>query len=232
MALLNHSRAGDSLSMFEVMPHIGLSAVVENIPNQRSPFTANHNWYAIIDWEVETKSQGHLLAETKLGSALEQGLIQDAVIAQNQTQAAEILALREHMSAGQKFLGGSIKFDITVPLQSIPDFLKTANEKIEKLIPGCRPVSFGHFGDGNIHYNISQPFGMDQDKYLNQWQAASEIVFDIVDSFDGSISAEHGIGTMKKEDLARRADPVKLALLKTIKTALDPQNIMNPRVMI
>lgn len=232
MALLGQCRAGDSLSMFEVMPHIGMNAVVENIPNQRSPFTAPHNWYAIIDWEVETKSQGHLLAETKLGRALEQGLIQDAVIAQNQTQAAQILALREHMSAGQKFLGGSIKFDITVPLQTIPEFLKTANHKIEDLIPGCRPVSFGHFGDGNIHYNITQPLGMDKDEYLNKWQAVSEIVFDIVDSFDGSISAEHGIGTMKREDLARRADPVKLALLKTIKTALDPQNIMNPRVMI
>ena len=136
------------------------------------------------------------------------------------------------MSAGQKFLGGSIKFDITVPLNHIPDFLQKADAAMEKQIPGCRPVSFGHFGDGNIHYNIAKPVSMDKQGFLNQWQAVSETVFDIVGQFNGSISAEHGIGVMKKADLAKRADPVKLAMLKSIKQALDPDNIMNPRVMI
>lgn len=232
MALLGHSRAGNSLSMFEVIPRIGFEAVVNNIPNQRDPFTGPHPWYVLIDWDVESEEQGANLAETTLASAVENDMIRDAVIAQNETQAAQILSIRENMSAGQKFLGGSIKFDITVPLQTIPEFIKMAGEKVEAIIPGCRPVSFGHFGDGNIHYNIAQPIGMDKEAFLGKWQAVSEVVFDTVDSFGGSISAEHGIGTMKKEDLARRADPVKLALLKTIKTALDPQNIMNPRVMI
>jgi len=103
---------------------------------------------------------------------------------------------------------------------------------VQKQIPDCRPVSFGHFGDGNIHYNIAQPVEMDKQKFLDHWQAVSEIVFDIVDVVDGSISAEHGIGIMKKADLAKRADPVKIAMLKSIKQALDPENIMNPRVMI
>ena len=103
---------------------------------------------------------------------------------------------------------------------------------METLIPGCRPVSFGHFGDGNIHYNISQPMDANKEDFLSQWDNVSDAVFDVVDKFGGSISAEHGIGIMKKADLAKRADPVKLKLLKTIKRALDPQNIMNPRVML
>ena len=232
LALLEHCRAGGRLSMFEVMPHIGFDAVVSNIQGQRDPFNDPHPWYVVIDWDVETEAEGNTLAETLLGTAHEKELIRDAVIAQNETQAAQILSIRENMSAGQKFLGGSIKFDITVPLNTIPDFFKKADAAMETQIPGCRPVSFGHFGDGNIHYNITQPVNMDKQAFLDQWQAVSETVFDIVDRFDGSISAEHGIGIMKKADLAKRADPVKLAMLKSVKQALDPDNMMNPRVMI
>ena len=232
MELLEHCRAGGRLDMFEVMPRINFSSVVTNIPDQRDPFDAPHPWYAVIDWGVDTDAEGAALAEMLLASAFEKELIVDAVIAQNETQAAQILSLRENMSAGQKFLGGSIKFDITVPLNHIPDFLTTANAAIQKQVPNCRPVSFGHFGDGNIHYNITQPVDMDKDEFLSHWDAMSEIVFDIVDSFDGSISAEHGIGIMKRDELAKRADPVKLAILKSIKQALDPTNMMNPRVML
>ena len=232
LALLAHCRAGERLSMFEVIPHIGFNAVVSNMPAQRNPFDAPHPWYVVMDWDVETANEGDALAETLLGGAFEKELILDAVIAQTETQAAQILSIRENMSAGQKFLGGSIKFDITVPLNRIPAFFETADAAMEKQIPGCRPVGFGHFGDGNIHYNIAQPIDMDKQDFLNHWQAVSETVFDIVDEFGGSISAEHGIGIMKKADLAKRADPVKLSMLKSIKQALDPDNIMNPRVMI
>jgi FAD/FMN-containing dehydrogenase len=232
LALLEHCRAGGKLGMFEVLPRIGFEAVVNNIPGQRDPFDTPHPWYVVIDWDVETEAEGASLAESLLETAFEQELIHDAVIAQNETQAAQILSIREEMSAGQKFLGGSIKFDITVPLARIPEFFATADAAMEKQIPGCRPVGFGHFGDGNIHYNIAQPVGMDKQEFLDHWQAVSETVFDIVGQFEGSISAEHGIGIMKKDDLAKRADPVKLAMLKSIKLALDPDNIMNPRVMI
>ena len=232
MELLEHCRAGGRLSMFEVLPRIGFGSVVTNIPGQRDPFDAPHPWYAVIDWDVETDIEGAALAEKLLGGAFEKEIINDAVIAQNETQAAQILSLRENMSAGQKFLGGSIKFDITVPLNRIPEFLTTANKAVDGVVKDCRPVSFGHFGDGNIHYNITQPADMDKDEFLGHWDAMSDIVFDIVGDLGGSISAEHGIGIMKKEDLAKRADPVKLAMLKSIKTALDPTNMMNPRVMI
>lgn len=232
LKLLELCRIGNALAMFEVIPRIGLELVVDNIPNQRDPFTEAHPWYALIDWEVGDADMGVSLAETTLSTAFDAGLIRDAIIAQSDAQAANLLALRENMSAGQKHLGGSIKFDITVPLNTIPEFFKTADAKVAKAIPGARPVGFGHFGDGNIHYNVAQPIGADKNAFLAHWEEMTEIVFDVVEHFGGSISAEHGIGTMKKADLAQRADPTKLALLKSIKTALDPDNLMNPRVMV
>jgi len=172
------------------------------------------------------------LAEGLLGKAFETEKVLDAVIAQNETQAADILSIREHMSAGQKFLGGSVKHDITVPIDKIPEFFKLADAKMQEVVPNCRPVGFGHFGDGNIHYNIAQPEGLDKETFLENWDALSQPIFDICDQLDGSISAEHGIGTMKREDLAERADPTKMMLLRAIKHAIDPDRIMNPRVMV
>lgn len=223
---------GPSLSMFEVLPAIGLNLVTTHIDGQRYPFERPHGWFAVIDWEAQTPAQGTQMAEAALAGALEAGIIQDAVIASSSAQAAQLLALRESMSAGQKHLGGSIKFDVTVPIADIPAFLSAADAAVERCVEGARPVAFGHFGDGNIHYNIGRPEEADSEAFLARWQEVSEIVFDIVQQFGGSISAEHGIGTMKKEDLARRADPVKLSLLKSIKNALDPENILNPRVLI
>ncbi len=232
LKLLGHCRSGDALAMFEVIPRIGLELVVEHIPNQRHPFEDWHAWYVLMDWEVETVERGLTLAENKLGTALESDLIQDAVIAQNETQAADLLALREHMSAAQKHNGASVKQDITVPLDRIPEFFEKADAAVQKVVPNCRPVGFGHLGDGNIHYNIAEPINADRNAFLARWNDISDCVFDIVDSLGGSISAEHGIGIMKRDDLALRADPVKLALLKQIKSTLDPTNLMNPRVMV
>jgi len=232
ITLLDHCRSGDRLAMFEVMPTIGYQAVIDNFAHITSPFKTPHPWYALIDWDVRNPEDGKALAEGKLEAALQSGLIRDAVIAESERQATALLAIREHMSAGQKFLGGSIKQDITVPISDIPAFFKTADAAMEQLIPGCRPVGFGHFGDGNIHYNITQPINTEREEFLAQWEPVSQCVFDIVDSFGGSISAEHGIGIMKKTDLAKRADPVKIKMLRQIKKSFDPDNMMNPRVMI
>ncbi len=232
LAMLEHCRANGQLAMFEVMPRIGLDLVLTHIPNQRDPFAQKHAWYVLVDWEVSHDGEGLAVAESLLSSAFEQGLITDAVIAQSSRQAADILALRENMSAAQKFNGGSIKQDITVPLDYIPEFFDRADAAVAKIVPGCRPVGFGHFGDGNIHYNIAQPEGADKAEFLDRWQVISDAVFDIVDALGGSISAEHGIGTMKRADLAARADPVKLALMRAVKNSLDPDNMMNPRVLI
>jgi len=214
--------------MFEVMPRIGVEAVVKNFPGQRDPFDAPHPWSVVVDWDVKTEADGASLAEHLLSSAFEKGLVLDAVIAQNDTQAAQILSLRENMSAAQKYLGGSIKFDISVPLNRIPAFFEKADAAVEKQIPGCRPVSFGHFGDGNIHYNISQPIDMDKEDFLSHWQALSETVFDIVGEFEGSISAEHGIGTLKKKYLHYSRTPEEIALMQALKNTLDTKGILNP----
>ncbi|MGJ8562081.1 MAG: FAD-binding oxidoreductase [Alphaproteobacteria bacterium] len=232
LALLEVLRAGNKLAMFEVMPRIGLDLVTTHIAGQTDPFSSPHPWYVLVDWETDTEAEGLTLAEILLSRAMGKDLIQDAVIAQSEAQAARLLALRENMSAAQKFNGGSIKQDITIPLDRIPEFFTRADLEVERIIPGCRPIGFGHFGDGNIHYNIAQPIGADKAEFLSRWKDISDAVFDIVDSLGGSISAEHGIGIMKREDLAQRADPVKLAMLRSMKRALDPQNIMNPRVLI
>ena len=232
VALLEPFRAGGRLAMFEVMPSIGYRAVVDNFDAIRDPFSESHPWYLLCDWEVDSEEEGLTIAEMEIGKVLENNEIKDAVIAMNQTQAADILSIREHMSAGQRFLGGSIKHDITVPIDKIPEFFDRADAAMQQAVPGCRPVGFGHFGDGNIHYNIAQPEEAKRDKFLENWNILSQRVFDIVEELDGSISAEHGIGIMKRDDLAQRADPVKLKLLRAVKTALDPDGIMNPRVMI
>ncbi|WP_418152161.1 FAD-binding oxidoreductase [Litorimonas sp. RW-G-Af-16] len=232
VALLDTLRAGGQLAMFEVMPAIGYRAVVDNIDSAKDPFDARHPWYVLVDWEVGSEAEGAALAENLLGKAFEANLIRDAVIAQSDTQAIQLLNIREHMSAGQKFLGGSIKHDITVPIDKIPEFFALADAAVEAVVPGSRPVGFGHFGDGNIHYNIAQPEGADRETFLANWDALSQPIFDICDELGGSISAEHGIGIMKREDLAARADPVKMSLLRSIKAALDPDRIMNPRVMV
>lgn len=232
LKLLDHCRVADHLSMFEVIPEIGLDLVTTHIPGMRSPFSKAHSWYILVDWEVESEPQGRDMAETLLGQALEMDLIQDAVIAQSERQAADLLALREHMSAAQKHNGGSIKLDVTLPIDCVPEFFKRADQAVQKVVPNCRPVGFGHLGDGNIHYNIAQPVAMSKAAFLDQWQAVSDCVFDIIDQMGGSISAEHGIGTMKREDLAHRADPVKMALMRTLKQTFDPKGIMNPRSLV
>jgi D-lactate dehydrogenase (cytochrome) len=232
LKILELASRNPALAMFEVMPKIGMDLVTTHIEGQRYPFDAPHEWFALLDWEVDSEAAGMAIAEHVLGQALQQDLAQDVIIAQSDTQAAQLLALRENMSAGQKFLGGSVKQDITVPIFDIPEFLSVADEAVIKAIPGARPVAFGHFGDGNIHYNIGRPLEMEPEAFLARWEEISNIVFDVVERFGGSISAEHGIGIMKRDDLARRASPVKLSLLKAVKNALDPDNIMNPRVLI
>jgi len=232
ISLLDHCRVGNALAMFEVIPRIGLELVTDHIPDQTDPFKTPHPWYALVDWEVGDEAMGRAIAEDKLSEAAENGIIRDAVIAQSEIQAAALLALRENMSAGQKFLGGSVKLDITIPIDRIPEFLIEADKAAEKIIPGSRPVAFGHLGDGNIHYNIGNGFGAKPEPFLAYWQDFSDAIFDLVDKYQGSISAEHGIGTMKRDDLARRGDPAKLSMMRAIKQTLDPDNMMNPRVMV
>jgi D-lactate dehydrogenase (cytochrome) len=159
---------------------------------------------------------------------MEGGGVDDATIAANLTQRNAFWKLRDEMSAAQKPEGGSIKHDISVPVAAVPAFIAEANAAVMKLVPGARPVPFGHLGDGNIHYNVSQPTGADAADFMTRWHEVNEVVFEIVRRMGGSISAEHGIGVLKRDELPDVKDKVAIELMRAIKATLDPHGIMNP----
>lgn len=222
------SRAPDALCMFEIMPRIGIEFVTKHKPGARDPLTNAYPWYGLVELEGRQDQDIRPLFESILEEAHGKALIGDAVLASSEVQKSELIALREFMSEAQKFEGGSIKHDISVPVAGIPAFIGAANALVEQLVPGARPVPFGHYGDGNIHYNISQPEASDKQAFLEQWERVSGEVYALVVDFGGSISAEHGIGVMKRDLLCSVKTEAEIALMRKIKTAFDPHNIMNP----
>ena len=167
-----------------------------------------------------------------LETAFENGQILDAVVAQSESQRMDMWRMREGVVLAQAFEGGSIKHDIAVPVSRIPEFIRRATVAAEEMIPGIRPVVFGHCGDGNLHYNFSQPIGADAAEFLDCWPAMKEMVHDIVADMNGSFSAEHGIGQLKRDDMARYKSPLELDLMRRLKRTIDPHNIMNPGKVI
>jgi FAD/FMN-containing dehydrogenase len=168
--------------------------------------------------------------ESALAAAIEAGEAQDALIAENASQARDFWAIRELISAGHKPEGAQVSHDISVPVSKTPDFLERANAAMEKLLPGVRIVAFGHMGDGNFHYSPMQPLGADPAAFPGA--ALTRAVYEIATELGGSISAEHGIGVARRDDLARFKDADSLALMRTLKRALDPMNTMNPRALL
>jgi FAD/FMN-containing dehydrogenase len=193
------------------------------------PLDGPHASYALIELTSPQKDadlQGSL--EAILGEAMEEGLVEDAVFGASEAQAKALWVLREDLSEVQRLEGGSIKHDVAVPVSRVAEFIEVATHACEAEMPGVRVCAFGHFGDGNIHFNLSQPVGMDKAAYLTQWERFNRIVHDIVHGMNGSISAEHGIGLIKRDELPHYKDPVALELMRSLKQALDPQNILNP----
>jgi FAD/FMN-containing dehydrogenase len=170
--------------------------------------------------------------EAVLAAAFEQELATDAVIAASQAQAQDFWKLRELLSEVQGREGGSIKQDVSVPVADVPAFLARGLAAVEKLIPGCRPVAFGHMGDGNIHFNVSQPVGADKAGFLARWHDVDEVVHAILHEMHGSISAEHGVGRLKRDLLPSVKDPVALDMMRAIKATLDPRGLMNPGAVL
>jgi len=218
--------AGPMLTAFEFWGRRALDFALAHMPNTREPFKAKHPWYALI--EVSHPVEGVEVLEPLLARAIEKGIAVDAVLARSLGQAADFWRLRESFSEAQKGAGGSIKHDISVPVASIPAFLEQAAGIVESICPDARAVPFGHFGDGNMHYNVSQPEGMEKPKFLALWGTMSEAVHDLVHKMGGSISAEHGIGQMKRGALVRYKSPVEVELMRAVKQALDPKGILNP----
>jgi D-lactate dehydrogenase (cytochrome) len=221
-------RLGGTVSAFELIPRLGLEFVLAHLPSTREPLSAAHPWYVLIDISCkggeETGAGENLLVE-----AANKGLIADGTLAQSHDQRRALWKLREEISGAQKPEGGSIKHDVSVPVTAIPAFIERAGAAVAKLVPGARPVAFGHIGDGNIHFNVSQPIGADRHAFLARRDEVSRAVHDIVvHEFGGSISAEHGVGQMKVDEILRYKSREAIDAMRAIKRALDPLNIMNP----
>jgi FAD/FMN-containing dehydrogenase len=221
--------AGDQLTTFEYMPEFGLGLVLKHVSSSARPFGRKHRSYALIELSSPRKDADlQRQLEDALGEASEEGFVKDAVLGSSEAQRRALWALRESLSDVQRIEGGSIKHDVAVPVSRVAEFIDVATEACEAEMPGVRVCAFGHFGDGNIHFNLSQPVGMDKAEYLGQWERFNRIVHDIVHGMNGSISAEHGIGLIKRDELTRYKDTVALDVMRSLKQTLDPQNILNP----
>jgi len=233
LALLNlaQSLAGSDVKTFELMSRFGLEIVLRHADGARDPLSAPHPWYVLLELGSQTEGEPETLMKI-LEAGMERGLVQDAAIAASLDQRNAFWRLRELLSEMQKHEGGSIKHDVSVPVAKVPQFLEEMFIAIETFMPGARPVPFGHLGDGNIHANVSQPVGMDKQAFLDRWYEMNEVVHAIVTRLDGSISAEHGVGTLKRDLLPAVKDPVALDVMRAIKLTLDPRNILNPGKVI
>jgi len=231
LEVLGRARAAsaDTVSGFELIPRIAIEISVRHIDGAIDFLDDPHDWCALIEFESsDANSNLGDVMETFLGTAFEDGLIVDAVIAQSETQRQQMWFLREAMVLAQKPEGASIKNDVSVPISSVPEFIRQANAAVTQACPGIRPVAFGHVGDGNVHYNLTQPNGADGAEFLARWDEICHIVHDVVDSMRGSFSAEHGIGKIKVAELAAHKAGVEIDMMRGIKAMLDPKGLMNP----
>jgi FAD/FMN-containing dehydrogenase len=220
---LSKTISGNRVVACELMPEIGIQFTVKHMSTRRALETVSP-WYVLLEMtDIDVRA-----TETLLESAFEKGLITDAVVAQNESQRLELWAMRENLSESQKHEGGSIKHDIAVPVSSLPQFIADATKALDDFMPDTRLCCFGHMGDGNMHFNVSQPRGMDKQAYLDQWHAMNRVIHDVVVKHKGSFSAEHGIGVLKREDMARYKSSTELDVMRSLKFALDPKGILNP----
>jgi FAD/FMN-containing dehydrogenase len=221
--------AGPLLTAFELIPRILLDFVLTHLAQTRDPLADAHPWYVLFEISSPLpEGLAERVTMALLEDALEKGSVADAAVAASEAQAQAFWRMREAVSEVQKHEGGSIKHDVSVPVSSVPRFIEEASAVVTKLVPGARPVPFGHFGDGNIHFNVSQPKDMDRGAFLARWTEMADAVHAIALRLGGSISAEHGIGRMKADILGTVKSPLEMDLMRRIKTAFDPHGIMNP----
>jgi FAD/FMN-containing dehydrogenase len=226
------ARAGDALTAFEMIPKIALDLVLAHIPDTRAPLAGAHPWQVLIELSYAVAEGVAERAEAVLAAGLEAGLIADAALAANEAQAAAFWRLRETISEAERAHGKAVKHDVSVPTSAIPAFMNEAFAAAMKIAPGAEIIAFGHVGDGNIHFNVTCPPGMAEEAFLALQSQIHEAVHDVVVRMGGSISAEHGIGVLKKAELARRAAGPEMDVMRAVKRALDPKGIMNPRVLL
>jgi FAD/FMN-containing dehydrogenase len=221
-------RTAGGVTSFELMLRLGIELVLRHGAGCRDPLPETHPWYVLIELSSQARSGLRAVMEEILAEGLERGLIEDATIADSLEQGKMFWRIRELFGEVQRHEGGSIKHDISVPVAAVPAFINEASAAVIKLIPGSRPLPFGHLGDGNIHYNVAQPVGADKADFLKRWGEVNAVVFEVVAKHGGSISAEHGIGVIKRDLLPKVKDPVAFELMRTLKRTLDPKGILNP----
>lgn len=228
--LLHRMKAATgAVSAFEVMNRLSIELTVKNVPSVRDPLHGAGALAVLIEFEAPHAESLRGTVETALGAAIEAGEAETALIAENAAQTKDFWALRELISAGHKPEGAQVNHDVSVPVSQTPEFLARANAAMEARCPGARIVAFGHMGDGNFHYTVMQPLGADTSSFPGA--ALTQTVYEIAVALGGSISAEHGIGVARRSDLARFKDPESMALMRALKRAIDPSNVMNPRTM-
>ena len=230
-----NSASEDNVTSCELMGRQGIDLVLKHIPGVSDPLAERHDWYVLMEWSsTRPRRDGANAAglrekmEGYLGEAMEKGLVLDAVIAQTEAQSQALWQLRENHTEASKKEGPSIKHDISVPVSNIPKFVIEGTAAMKKALPECRPVIFGHVGDGNLHFNCQAPAGWGKPQFTPHVETISGAIYDLVVGYGGSISAEHGIGQIKVDELAHYRSKIELDTMRTLKRALDPRNIMNP----
>ncbi|MEL6299799.1 MAG: FAD-binding oxidoreductase [Pseudomonadota bacterium] len=226
---LAQGQAGGNLTAFEFIPRLMIDLVCKHLDGARDPLGEQYPWYLLLEISG-AKADGATaeLMEAILADAAERELIVDGVIAGSVAQSKDLWMLREGISEAQKPEGGNAKHDISVPIRMIPEFVRRADKRILELMPDARPIPLGHFGDGNVHYNVIQPVGMNKADYIMRIPEISAIVYDVVTELGGSVSAEHGVGRAKRDAFKRTKDPVAYDVMRDIKRLFDPNGIMNP----
>ena len=220
---LARERSGNRVVAFEIMPDLAMGFTIAHM-GVRNPLASASPWYVLAELADPPEGSFSVLLE----EAIEKGLVSDATLASSEAQRAELWAIRELMPESQKFEGGSIKHDVAVPVSRLVAFFAAADAEVRRLMPEARIMSYGHMGDGNIHYNITQPKGMSKENFLALWDEMNDAVYGVVTKLGGSISAEHGIGRLKRQRLAAVKSPVEIALMRGLKRMLDPHGILNP----
>ncbi len=225
---LAEERTSGGVTSFELMARSGVDAVVSHDSMSRNPLATPYPWYVLIELSSQARTGLRGVLEEILSAGHDKGVVLDATIAESGQQAKAFWRIREMFGEVQRHLGASIKHDISVPVAAVPAFIAEADAAVTKFIPGCRSLPFGHVGDGNIHYNVMQPDGADRQQYLARWDEMNAVVFAVVKKYGGSISAEHGVGIVKRDMLPAYKDPVALDLMRALKRTLDPKGILNP----
>ena len=220
---------GEMLTGFELFSELSLSLVLRHFPGTLPPLDSNAPYYVLVELsDQRVNGRANAVLEQVLGQSLEGGEIRDAAVAQSLAQASAYWVLRENISEAQAREGPNIKHDVSVPISAIASFIDAANSALAVASPGARVVCFGHLGDGNLHFNVSPPEGVPHDRFLASQNLINGIVHDVVARFGGSISAEHGLGQLKRDEILRYKSPVEMAMMRKIKAALDPKGLMNP----